>query len=66
MFTEGKHYVFAELGKGKFERLPVTVGIERKGQLAVMSGLQPNQRIVTEGVLSLQQVMRAAGSKTED
>ncbi len=66
MFAEGKHYVFAELGKGKFERMPVTVGIERKGQLAVMSGLQPNQRIVTEGVLSLQQVMRAAGSKTED
>jgi cobalt-zinc-cadmium efflux system membrane fusion protein len=66
MFTEGKHYVFVELGKGKFERMAVTVGVERKGQLAVMSGLQPNQRIVTEGVLSLQQVMHAAGSKTED
>lgn len=66
MFTEGKHYVFAELGKGKFERLPVTVGVERKGQLAVMSGLQPRQRIVIEGVLLLQQLMRAAGSKTED
>lgn len=66
MFTESKHYVFVELAKGKFERLPVVIGVERNGQLAVMSGLQPNQRILAEGVLLLQQVMRAAGSKTED
>ena len=66
VFSESKHYAFVERGAGKFERVPVTAGIERRGLLAVTAGLQPGQRIVTEGVLLLQQVFRAASSKNED
>ncbi len=66
VFTDGKHYAYVERGPGKFERVAVTTGIERKGALAVTAGLQAGQRIVTEGVLLLQQVFRAASSKNED
>ena len=66
VFSESKHYAFIERGAGKFERVPVTAGAERKGLLAVTAGLQPGQRIVTEGVLLLQQVFRAASSKNEE
>lgn len=66
VFTEGKHYAFLEKGGGKFERVAVTTGAERKGQLAVTAGLAAGQRIVTEGVLLLQQVFRGAASKNED
>lgn len=66
VFTEGKHYAYVERGPGKFERVAVTAGVERKGALAVTAGLQAGQRIVTEGVLLLQQVFRAASSKNED
>lgn len=66
VFTEGKHYAYVERGPGKFERVAVTAGVERKGALAVTAGLQAGQRIVTEGVLLLQQVFRGASSKNED
>ncbi len=66
VFTEGKHYAYLERGAGKFERIAVTPGVERKGALAVTDGLAPGQRIVTEGVLLLQQVFRASSSKNED
>ena len=41
-------------------------GAERRGSLAVMSGLQAKQRIVTEGVLLLLQVMKSGSSKSEE
>ncbi len=66
VFSDGKHYAYLERGGGKFERVPVTPGVERRGLLAVSAGLQPGQRIVTEGVLLLQQVFRAASSKNEE
>ena len=58
--------MFVERGPGKFERVPVVVGTERRGSLAVMSGLEGKQRIVTEGVLLLLQVMKSGGSKSEE
>ena len=66
VFTEGRHYVFVERGPGKFERVTVVAGTERRGMLAVMSGLEGKQRIVTEGVLLLLQVMKSGGSKSEE
>ena len=66
VFSESKHYAFVERGAGKFERVPVIAGVERKGALAVTAGLQPGQRIVTEGVLLLQQVFRGASSKNDE
>lgn len=66
VFTEGKHYAFVERGAGKFERVVVRPGAERRGMLAVMSGLAGGQRIVTEGVLLLSQAMKSGGSKSEE
>ena len=66
VFADGKHYAFVERGAGKFERVPVSAGIERKGALAVTAGLQPGQRIVTEGMLLLQQLFRGASSNNEE
>jgi cobalt-zinc-cadmium efflux system membrane fusion protein len=66
VFSEGRHYAYLDRGTGKFERVTVTPGAERKGLLAVTAGLEPGQRIVTEGVLLLQQVFRASSSKNED
>ena len=66
VFAEGKHYAFVERGPGKFERVTVVPGAERRGSLAVMSGLQAKQRIVTEGVLLLLQVMKSGSSKSEE
>jgi membrane fusion protein, heavy metal efflux system len=66
VFTEGKHYAFVERGPGKFERVIVVAGAERRGALAVLSGLEGKQRIVTEGVLLLLQVMKSGGSKSEE
>ena len=66
VFAEGRHYVFVERGPGKFERVTVVAGTERRGSLAVMSGLEGKQRIVTEGVLLLLQVMKSGGSKSEE
>ncbi len=66
VFTEGKHYAFVERGPGKFERVTVVAGPERRGALAVLGGLEGKQRIVTEGVLLLLQVMKSGGSKSEE
>lgn len=65
VFSEGKHYAYIERAKGRFERVVVTPGIERRGQLTVAAGLRGGDRIVTDGALLLQQVMRAATSKAE-
>ena len=65
VFSEGRHYAFIERAKGRFERVVVAPGIERRGQLAVSSGLRGGDRVVTDGALLLQQVMRAATSKAE-
>ena len=65
VFSEGRHYAFIERAKGRFERVAVAPGIERRGQLAVSSGLRGGDRVVTDGALLLQQVMRAATSKAE-
>lgn len=36
------------------KRLPVQPGMEREDQVAILSGLQPNQKVVTSGQLKLQ------------
>lgn len=66
VFTEGKHYAYVERAAGQFERVVVVPGTERRGKLAVTAGLAPGQRIVTEGVLLLQQVFRGASSKNDE
>lgn len=54
---DNQYYVFLETSPGQFERHPVEVGRERDGKVAILQGLKPGQRLVTEGCLLLQAVM---------
>ena len=59
VFLNGeKHYVFVEGQPGQFDRQEVTVGVEQDGHVLVRSGLQPGQRVVTDGCILLQQSLR--------
>lgn len=52
-----KHYVFVEEQPGQFTRQEVTIGPEENGRIFVFGGIQPGQRIVTDGSILLQQLM---------
>jgi membrane fusion protein, heavy metal efflux system len=61
LFLDGeRRFVFVEEAPGRFRRQPVTVGPERGGRSAVLEGIEPGQRVVTEGNLLLQQLVSAA------
>jgi cobalt-zinc-cadmium efflux system membrane fusion protein len=58
VFLKGeKHYVFIEEEPGQFARQEVKIGTEQNGQILVVAGLQPGQRVVTEGCVLLQQTL---------
>lgn len=44
-----KQVVFVALGDNKFEKRPVTLGLEQKGRVQVLDGLKAGEEIVTEG-----------------
>ena len=54
---ENQYYLFLETGAGQFQRHAVKVGSERDGKVAILEGLKPGQRLVTEGCLLLQSLM---------
>ena len=59
VFLRGeKHYVFLEPQPGEFTRKEVKIGSENGGQIPIVAGLQPGERVVTEGCLLLQQLLR--------
>ncbi len=60
---ESHHYVFLEKNPGEFERHSVEVGTERDGKVAVLSGLKPGERVVTDGCLLLESLTEGGGSK---
>jgi cobalt-zinc-cadmium efflux system membrane fusion protein len=61
LFLEGEQrFVFVEEAPGRFRRQPVTVGPERGGRSAVLEGVKPGQRVVTEGNLLLEQLVHGA------
>ena len=61
LFLEGEQrFVFVEEAPGRFRRQPVTVGPERGGRSAVLEGVKPGQRVVTEGNLLLEQLVNGA------
>ena len=56
VFLQGeKHYVFVEQERGQFTRREVQIGVEQNGRVVILAGMQPGQRVVTEGCLLLQQ-----------
>jgi membrane fusion protein, heavy metal efflux system len=59
VFLKGeKHFVFVEEKPGQFARHEVQTGAEEDGRILVVAGVQPGQRVVTEGCLLLQQELR--------
>lgn len=57
-FQGEQHFVFVEEGNGKFTRRPVKVGDVRGGQTEILDGLKDGEKVVVEGTLMLQQVLK--------
>lgn len=53
MLFGDRRYVLVEEGKGQFRRQVVEVGGERAGQVEILGGLNPGERVVVEGNLHL-------------
>jgi cobalt-zinc-cadmium efflux system membrane fusion protein len=59
VFLKGdKHYVFLEEQPGRFLRQKVKTGAEQDGVVAIVEGVQPGQRVVTDGCVLLQQALK--------
>ena len=63
VFLEGeKHYVILEEDPGRYARREVTAGQEHEGKVLILDGIQPGQRVVTDGCLLLKQMLESAQS----
>ena len=63
VFSKDKeHFVFIESAPGQFERRAVSLGAEGNGRTAILSGLEKNQRVVTEGCLLLESIFEGDNS----
>jgi RND family efflux transporter MFP subunit len=61
--NEGKKIVYVLLSGEEFQRREVTVGDEYGPKVAILSGLQAGERVVTQGALQLKlQELRPAGA----
>ncbi len=59
VFLKGdRHYVFVEEQPGRFNRHEVRIGPEQDGRILVLGGVEPGQRVVTEGCVLLQQTLK--------
>jgi len=51
------HYVLLEAAPGRYVRQEVSIGSERTGRIIITSGVEPGQRVVTDGALLLNQMV---------
>jgi len=59
VFLKGdKHFVFIEEQPGQFARHEVKVGPEQEGHVAIIAGLNAGQRVVTDGCVLLEQILK--------
>jgi cobalt-zinc-cadmium efflux system membrane fusion protein len=59
VFLKGeKHYVFVQDNPNVFTRQEVTIGAEEAGRVLILNGLQAGQKVVTDGCVFLQQIMK--------
>lgn len=59
VFLNGdRHYVFLEEEPGQFVRQEVKTGSEQDGFVTIVTGVQPGQRVVTDGCVLLQQALK--------
>ncbi len=49
LFAGERHFVFRNLGEGRFKPQPVLLGLRRGEEIEVLSGLSPGDKIVTSG-----------------
>jgi cobalt-zinc-cadmium efflux system membrane fusion protein len=49
----GRSVVFLERSPGEFERRQVTTGVRTENRVAIVSGLQPNDRVIVDGAILL-------------
>ena len=60
VFLRGeRQFVFVEEGRGEFSRREVKAGPEHNGKVLVLEGIQPGQRVVTDGSLLLEQLLQS-------
>jgi membrane fusion protein, heavy metal efflux system len=60
---EGKKIVYVLLSGEEFQRREVKLGAEYGGKVAVLEGLKPGERVVTQGALQLKlQELNPAGA----
>lgn len=64
VFLKGeKHFVFAESAIGTFVRREVSIGASHQGHLQIVGGLEPGERVVTDGVMLLEQLWENGGEQ---
>ena len=51
--AEGHNSVFVERAKGEYQEVPVTIAWQEGDRIALGSGVQPGDRVVSEGVMLL-------------
>jgi cobalt-zinc-cadmium efflux system membrane fusion protein len=54
--TGGQTFVLVVRGSGEYERRPVTLGLERDGSVEVLSGVTPEDRVVSAGGILLKRL----------
>jgi cobalt-zinc-cadmium efflux system membrane fusion protein len=59
-FQGGKNFVFVEQEAGSFTRQQVSPGDASDGNIAILAGLQPGQKVVADGALLLQLMLQPA------
>jgi len=57
-FQGGSHFLFVDSGQGTYTRRQVKVGDVHNGYITITSGLEPGQKVVSEGALLLQQMLQ--------
>lgn len=57
-FQGGSNFVFIDNGNGGYTRQKVETGDVYEGNIAITSGVQPGQKVVTDGALLLQQMLQ--------
>jgi cobalt-zinc-cadmium efflux system membrane fusion protein len=63
VFLKGdRHFVFAESGSRTFVRREVKIGASHEGQIQITTGLEDGDRVVTDGVMLLEQVWENAST----
>ncbi|MDF9392196.1 MULTISPECIES: efflux RND transporter periplasmic adaptor subunit [Methylococcus] len=61
LFTEGESdWLFVSLGEGRYQKRQVRVGLRLKKEAVLLEGVQPGERIVTDGALLLRSELDTA------